>query len=715
MGLERSPRHQLGPYSLGERLGIGGMAEVYLAESEGPHGFAKRVAVKRILPQLSRDPRFVAMFCDEAKICAMLEHPNIVKVIDFGEANGELFMAMEYVDGISVARLLRAVSARGERFPLGAVLYIAHEILRALAHAHEATDDYGRPLNIVHRDVSPGNVLIGREGEVKLTDFGIVRSAFVDRRTHPGELKGKLGYMSPEQVMGEDLDPRSDLFTAAIIIAELCLVRPLFPGQNELEILTRTHRADLEVLDRFGANLPASLQGALRRALSSAAKDRFQSAREFLAAIRGVARAESLAINADQLAPWVFTIGVLGPRSGARDTRTSTNESGARPVAGTPTTPGTSGTRHAKTAPAGKTAPARSMSPARSASPAVFSPTATTGTATASSAGVGLDLHETVTVVGGSYWLLPAEARAAVAVGLPELVEGVVTGRFSPSLPISRDGERFEPLHKNQVFSRFTRGPLYESGSASVDWTVSIARWELPGVLFHAALERLNGALRVEAQGRVRQLFLVNGRPRLIVSPDAGDLLGARLRAKSLMDSASLSRVLTLACERGEPFGQVCVNEGLLTREHLDFLLKDQLEAKLAALGALPDSLVSFLPGLSAGELGVEWQRPQLAWITQLVMASFAPSEVVQVLTPCLPRRLLPGKSSVPPSELGLPDPMRRALLFASGGDTLSHLIHSLRAERIAQERETLFAVFLGLSAGLLSCPGFDGPFDPTC
>ncbi|HEU5076308.1 MAG TPA: serine/threonine-protein kinase, partial [Polyangiaceae bacterium] len=653
------------------------MAEVYLAESAGPHGFAKRVAVKRILPQLSRDPRFVAMFCDEAKICAMLEHPNIVKVIDFGEANGELFMAMEYVDGISVARLLRAVSARGERFPLGAVLYIAHEILRALAHAHEAIDDYGRPLNIVHRDVSPGNVLIGREGEVKLTDFGIVRSAFVDRRTHPGELKGKLGYMSPEQVMGEELDPRSDLFTAAIIIAELCLVRPLFPGQNELEILTRTHRADLEVLDRFGANLPATLQAALRRALSATAKDRFQSAREFLSAVRGVARAESLALNADQLAPWMFTIGVLGPRSGSRDTHMAAHESGARAMTATPTAPGTSGTRNKARVPA-------------------------------------LDPQETATVVGGSYWLLPTDAREPIAVGLPELVEGVVSGRFSPSLAVSRDGERFEPLHKHQVFSRFTRGPLYESGAASVDWTVSIARWELPGVLFHTAIERLNGALRVEVQGRVRQLFLVQGRPRLVVSPDPADLLGARLRAKSLIEVRGLNRVLSLACERGEPFGEVCVREGIVTRDHLEFLLKDQLEAKLAALGALPDSLVSFLPGLNAGLLGAEWQRPQLQWVTQLVMASFAPSEVVQVLTPCLPQRLLPGKSSVPPSELGLPDPMRRALLFASGGDTLSHLIHSLRAERIAQERETLFAVFLGLSAGLLSCSTFDGPFDPT-
>jgi hypothetical protein len=132
------------------------------------------------------------------------------------------------------------------------------------------------------------------------------------------------------------------------------------------------------------------------------------------------------------------------------------------------------------------------------------------------------------------------------------------------------------------VFSRFTRGPLYESGAASVDWTVSIARWELPGVLFHAALERLDGTLRIEVQGRVRQLFLVHGRPRLVVSPDATDLLGARLRAKSLIDAPGLSRVLTLACERGEPLGEVCVSEGVLTREHLEFVLRDQLDAKLA-------------------------------------------------------------------------------------------------------------------------------------
>src|SRR5262245_53632130 len=131
-------RHRLGPYELLEKLGTGGMAEVYLGRRAGPHGFAKRFAIKRILPQLAQDPHFVAMFCDEARICAALAHPNIVQVVDFGEHAGDLFMAMEYVDGIACSKLLRAVASRGERFPLGAALYITHEVLRALDYAHNA-------------------------------------------------------------------------------------------------------------------------------------------------------------------------------------------------------------------------------------------------------------------------------------------------------------------------------------------------------------------------------------------------------------------------------------------------------------------------------------------------------------------------------------------------------------------------------------------------
>ncbi len=309
----------LGPYELGERLGLGGMAEVFVAYRAGPHGFAKKVALKRILPELAQDARFVAMFCDEARISAPLCHPNIVQVIDFGESQGELFMAMEFVEGVSLAKLLRYVSGRRERFPLGAALFIAHEVLTGLAFAHTACDEHGNPLSIVHRDVSPGNVLIGRAGDVKLADFGIVRSAYVDRRTYPGELKGKVGYMSPEQVMGVEVDPRSDLFTVGIILAEMLIARPLFSGQNEFDILTKIYEAELSALDKYGADLSPAVRDVLRQALGKTPAERFGSAREFADAIRRLAHASQMALDDSELVPWLSALGVLPSRSGTHE------------------------------------------------------------------------------------------------------------------------------------------------------------------------------------------------------------------------------------------------------------------------------------------------------------------------------------------------------------------------------------------------------------
>ncbi len=315
----RPARTLLGPYELGERLGLGGMAEVFVAYRAGPHGFAKKVALKRILPELAQDARFVAMFCDEARISAPLCHPNIVQVIDFGESQGELFMAMEYVEGVSLAKLLRYVSGRRERFPLGAALFIAHEVLSGLSFAHDACDENGNPLHIVHRDVSPGNVLIGRAGDVKLADFGIVRSAYVDRRTYPGELKGKVGYMSPEQVMGIEVDPRSDLFTVGIILSEMLIARPLFSGQNEFDILTKIYEADLSALDRYGADLTPAVHEMLQKALAKAPAARFSSAQEFAAALRRLAQASQISLDDSELVPWLSALGVLPSRSGTHE------------------------------------------------------------------------------------------------------------------------------------------------------------------------------------------------------------------------------------------------------------------------------------------------------------------------------------------------------------------------------------------------------------
>jgi serine/threonine-protein kinase len=286
--------HQvLGSYVLGERLGVGGMAEVFAAESET----LGTVALKRILPGLAEDRGFSEMFWDEARLTSCLDHPNVVRVLDYGRVDGQLFMALEFVDGPSLARVLRKAASARQHLPPQVVVSLGVELLDALAFVHSAVGERGEPLGIIHRDVSPGNVLLASSGQVKLGDFGIVRSAAFARRTMPGELKGKLGYMSPEQALGGPLDARSDLFSAGIILAELCLLRPLLLGKSEAQTLTRTAQADLSTWHRFNTEVPLGLRAVVERALRAEPGERFQSARAMRQALLDLARAQGWSLG----------------------------------------------------------------------------------------------------------------------------------------------------------------------------------------------------------------------------------------------------------------------------------------------------------------------------------------------------------------------------------------------------------------------------------
>ncbi|HEX4336965.1 MAG TPA: protein kinase [Polyangiaceae bacterium] len=317
MGLVRAAAGaSIGTYVLDRKLGEGGMAEVYLASRSGPHGFTKRVAIKRILPELASDTQLIQMFCDEARVAATLNHPNIAQVLEFGEHEGELFIVMEYVDGVSCSTLLRTASQKGEAIPAGAALYVAREVLLALAFAHEATDESGRSLGIVHRDVSPSNVLVGRIGNVKLIDFGITRSLLAERRTVPGELKGKLRYMSPEQILGAEVDHRSDLFAVGIVLTEMLAGRALFSGRSDLEILSRISRGELGLVRDGG--IEKDLAEVLEHALAHRPPNRFQTAREFASAIDDLAQKRELRLDDRAILPYLHALGVLPSSSGTR-------------------------------------------------------------------------------------------------------------------------------------------------------------------------------------------------------------------------------------------------------------------------------------------------------------------------------------------------------------------------------------------------------------
>ncbi|HSN29653.1 MAG TPA: protein kinase, partial [Kofleriaceae bacterium] len=281
-----------GRYSLIERLAVGGMAELFVATSPGEHGFQKKVVIKRLLPQLVGDETYKAMFIDEAKLTARLQHPKIAQTFELGRVDDALYIAMEYVDGIDVLALLREFAARRRRVEPQLAAWIAHEVLDALDYAHNLADETGRPLGIVHRDISPSNVLLSVRGDVKLVDFGIARAKDPDRahKSKSGTLKGKYGYMSPEQVIELPLDGRSDVFSVGVVLAELLTGRRLFAAPNELDVLLMVRDAKLGRFDKYGGDIESGLQTIVRKALKKPIDERWSSAAAFR----------------DALAEWLF-------------------------------------------------------------------------------------------------------------------------------------------------------------------------------------------------------------------------------------------------------------------------------------------------------------------------------------------------------------------------------------------------------------------------
>jgi len=270
---------RLGNYVLGERLAAGGMAELFRARSLGRH-YENPIVLKRMLPHLAQNRSFVDMFIDEARISTRLQHPNIVQVHDFEATESGLCLVMELVDGPDLLAILKRCVETDARIPVELAVYIACHVLEALDYAHKVTAN-GRRLEIVHRDVSPSNILITRRGHVKLADFGIARAAERQHATATGTLKGKYAYMSPEQILGRELDGRSDVFSMAVVLCEMLMARRLFAAASDLDVLLMVRRVDLTRLDKHGTHIPAELQTIVRRGLERDRVNRFATAGAF--------------------------------------------------------------------------------------------------------------------------------------------------------------------------------------------------------------------------------------------------------------------------------------------------------------------------------------------------------------------------------------------------------------------------------------------------
>ena len=277
---------RFGKYVLLEPINAGGMAEVFRAKTFGVAGFAKFVAIKRILPQLQKDTDFIKMFIDEARIAVQLAHPNIVQIHELGRHNQQLYIAMEFVAGMDLKHLLRDYRKTGACLPIPAAAYIACKICEGLDYAHRKTDHNGAPLNLIHRDISPQNILLSFEGLVKVTDFGIAKAENRQSQTAAGMLKGKFGYMSPEQASGAPIDARTDLFAVGILLYQMITGRHLFAGDNDLDTLNKVRNAIFISPRKYNRNIPRGINALLRKALAKKPEHRFQSASDFYDALQ---------------------------------------------------------------------------------------------------------------------------------------------------------------------------------------------------------------------------------------------------------------------------------------------------------------------------------------------------------------------------------------------------------------------------------------------
>jgi serine/threonine-protein kinase len=275
----------LGRYALYSEIAAGGMASVHIGRLMGPVGFSKTVAIKRMHPQFAKDPEFVSMFLDEARLAARIRHPNVVSTLDIVATGGELFLVMEYVEGESLARLRSALRRTGGTFQPAQAVSIVAGSLHGLHAAHEARNERGEPLQIVHRDMSPQNLLVGVDGIARVLDFGVAKAIGRAHTTRDGRLKGKMAYMAPEQLEGKKVDRRTDIWAAGVVLWEALTMRRLFKGENDVEVFGKVLKGEIEPPSAIVEGVPPALDHVVRKALERAPDERFATAREMARAL----------------------------------------------------------------------------------------------------------------------------------------------------------------------------------------------------------------------------------------------------------------------------------------------------------------------------------------------------------------------------------------------------------------------------------------------
>jgi serine/threonine-protein kinase len=582
MAMEGQPQapSAFGRYTLLERLAVGGMAEVFRAKITSSHGFEKILVVKRILPHLAADPNFVSMFIDEAKLTAQLTHPKIVQVLDFGEVRGQFFTALEYIDGFDGLGLLRVAAQRRVHVPRALAVFIVSEVLEALDYAHNARDMEGKPMQIVHRDISPSNIFISKRGDVKLGDFGIAHAQRRESKTQAGTLKGKYGYMSPEQVVGRPIDARSDLFAVGVVLAELLTGRRLFSAPADLDVLLKVRDVKLDRLDKYGADLPKALDRIVRRALLKNPRERFASAAELREALADYLFASGQRVGPNDLRAFTGTLFDTSPDAAARllqdarrmETPKAAAKADAAEIAaasasaiGVPA-PGHGGTG-ARTAGSGPLI--LPQTPTLEADVVSDAPTTETAEATSQGSWPEDENSERSSAPGFTPVSRPGEAPAIPARGRRRATHSDV-GRFVSAAP---------------------KRPPDSAGDVSII---------TPMRLFcDLALAGETGLLHFELAEMVKEIFLVGGSPESVSSSNPNERFGEYLVSKQVLGQPDLELALSMLPHYNGKLGDTLVALGLLRPLDVFRLLSEQVRDRVIDVFAWAEGTFAFYRGVT--------------------------------------------------------------------------------------------------------------------
>jgi serine/threonine protein kinase len=654
--------HQtLGPYRIERRLAAGGMAEVFVARRLGPHGFEKRVALKRILPQHARDPEFVGMFIDEARLAARLEHPHIVQMFDFGEHGGSLFMAMELVEGTTVGRLLRTVASHRETVPLGPALHVAHEAAGALAYAHTLRDEHGKPLNIVHRDVSPANLLFNRQGHVKLTDFGIARCRTTVQRTDDGHIRGKLGYMSPEQVVGDPVDARSDVFTLCVVLAELLIAEPLFGMGADLDVLLMIRNADLDVLLKNGQHIPQDVMRLLTWGLSRD-PDQRPSARDIERALREILlRRGELGRGPQDLARLLERLDLI-PKS---DLDAEAQEAGARPTF---------------------LVELDEKRPAPTNTKQLLD---------------RLAVEPQVT-----YELRHPDGSHEGPLPFAEMVRRIVTGELAPGIKVRKDLGDFESCGRMPELRRYLDSKALQWGPSGPPEGASRRGVLYGGRLLAQAYQLTNrretGVLYLWDGSRQKRIYYVEGRPDFVASNMENELLGEWLVARGSLLRMELEMALAMLPNYGGRLGDALVGLGIMRPHELFRSVSDQVRDRYLEAFRWSKGQWAYVRGERCNEETFPLPQSELELLRDAAMQP-EPQQMEAALKPLHSRVLrLSTKALAPVRAFRLPPAWERVIGQVDGTATTAIVIARASTRHGLPPMDAQRAIYLGLSCELI-------------